>query len=75
MAVIIVLLIISVLNFELLNVIKPYLFITHMTKWREFMRDPVDYNSIINSGVILLAHIVALYSATLIIFNKKDIMT
>lgn len=75
MAVIIVLLIISVLNFELLNIIKPYLFVTHMTKWREFMRDPVDYASIINSGIILFAHIVAFYSATLIIFNKKDILT
>jgi ABC-2 type transport system permease protein len=75
MAVIIVFMIITILNFELLNAIKPYLFVTHMVKWREFMRDPVDYGSIINSGLVLLAHIIIFFGATLIIFNKKDILT
>ncbi len=75
MAVIIVFLIISVLNFELLNAIKPALFVTHMNKWREFMRDPLDYSNIITSAVILFAHIIILYAATIIIFNKKDILT
>jgi ABC-2 type transport system permease protein len=75
MAVIIVFLIITILNFELLNAIKPYLFVTHMVKWREFMRDPVNYANIINSGLVLMAHIIIFFAATVIIFNKKDVLT
>jgi ABC-2 type transport system permease protein len=75
MAVIIVFLIITVLNFELLNAIKPALFVTHMVKWREFMRDPLDYSNIITSALILFAHIIVFFAATNIIFNKKDVLT
>jgi ABC-2 type transport system permease protein len=75
MAVIIVFLIISILNFELLNAIKPALFVTHMVKWREFMRDPLNYANIITSAIILFAHVIVFFFATILIFNKKDILT
>lgn len=75
MAVIIVFIIISALPIEALEFIKPYLFTNHMIKWREFFGDPVGYDVIIESGLILLSHIVALFAVTTYIFNRKDILT
>lgn len=75
MAVLIVFLILSAINVDILRQIRPYLFVTHMTGWREFFTDPIDYKSIINSGVVLLAHVFVLFTATLLIFKRKDILT
>lgn len=75
MAVIIIFLIISALPIEFLANIKPYLFINHMNEWRAFMVDPVDYGQVINSGLVLIAHILGLYSITTYLFIKKDILS
>lgn len=37
--------------------------------------DPVGYDVIIESGLILLSHIVVLFAVTTYIFNRKDILT
>ncbi len=75
MAVIIIFLIISSIDIELLRQLRPYLFVTHMAKWSEFFREPVRIDEVIKSAVILLAHIIALFSLTLFIFKKKDILS
>ncbi|MCF8261752.1 MAG: ABC transporter permease [Melioribacteraceae bacterium] len=75
MAVIIIFIIISALPIEALDVIKPYLFTNHMNAWREFMSNPVDLPQIVNSGLILTAHIIGLYLLTLFIFKRKDILS
>ena len=75
MAVIIIFVIISALPIEALDVVKPFLFTNHMAEWRSFMGDPVDFESIITSGFVLLAHIVGFYLVTLYLFTKKDILT
>lgn len=75
MAVIIILVIVSALPIEILEPIKPYLFTNHMSKWSEFFGDPVDYTSVIESALILFAHIVGLFAITTYIFNRKDILT
>ncbi len=75
MAVIIIFLIISALQVDILQPIKPYLFVNHMAVWREFMSDPIDYAKVINSGLILVAHIVGFYLITLYSFIKKDILS
>ena len=75
MAVIIVFLIISALPIDFLQNIKPFLFTNHMTEWRAFMVDPVNYENVIYSGLVLVAHAIGLYSLTLYLFVKKDILS
>lgn len=73
MAIIIVFTIIGSLDVSVFDSIKPYLFTTHMASWRSFFEQPVPFDEILNSVVILLTHIVLLVGITLFKFNKKDI--
>ncbi len=75
MAIIIVFIIISAINIDFFQNIKPYLFTTYMQSWRLFFDKPVDYAEILKSTIILAGHIVVFFSAALIIFKKKDILT
>ena len=73
MAIIIIFTIIGSLDVTVFDSIKPYLFTTHMASWRSFFEQPVPFDEIMNSIVILLTHIVLLVGITLFKFNKKDI--
>lgn len=75
MGVIVVLTIFGNLDIPLFNLVKPYLFTTHMIAWKGFFDDPVPYTAIGNSVGILLIYIVLFLSATIVVFNKKDIHT
>lgn len=75
MAVIIVFIILSNIPIEILQNLKPYFFTTHLPQWDEFFNDPIDYNEIKKSALILIAHIIALYGLTTFIFLKKDILS
>lgn len=75
MGVIVVLTIFGNLDIPLFNLVKPYLFTTHMIAWKGFFDDPVPYTAIANSIGILLIYIVLFLSATIVVFNKKDIHT
>ena len=75
MAVIIVFIIISAINVNIFQTIKPYLFTNYMNAWRAFFDKPVDVADVIKSALVLLGHIVVFFSAALYIFKKKDILT
>lgn len=75
MAVIIIFIVLSALPIEALEPIKPYLFTNHMSQWRDFFTDPIDYSGILKSGAVLLAHIVGLFAITTYIFKRKDILS
>lgn len=75
MAVIIIFIILSALDIEGLRWIRPYLFVTHMTQWTSFFEDPIDFSKLINSVLVLSAHILGLFTITLIIFKRKDILS
>lgn len=75
MAVIIIFIILAALDIEGLRWIRPYLFVTHMTQWTLFFDDPIDYEKLLNSIYVLLAHIVSLFTVTFIIFKRKDILS
>ena len=75
MAIIIVFLIISAINISIFQDIKPYLFTNYMGAWKGFFDNPMDKYEIIKSSLILFGHIVVFYSAALIIFKRKDILT
>lgn len=73
MGVIIVLTIFSNLGLPVFDNIKPYLLTTHMIGWKGFFDNPVPYTSIAWSAGILVAYIVVLLTATVVLFNRKDI--
>ncbi|BDQ04407.1 ABC transporter permease subunit [Ignavibacterium sp.] len=75
MAVIIVFVIISAINVDLLQAIRPYLFTNYISSWQLFFDNPVDVNEILKSIGILVLHIAIFFGATLIIFKRKDILT
>lgn len=75
MAVIIIFIIMSAFDVEILRVMKPYLFTSYMMNWRDFFDDPINISKILKSVSILAGHILVLFSATSFIFNKKDILS
>ena len=87
MSVIIFLTILSTMNIPLFNIVKPYLFTTHMISWKEFFDIQVTESNeaivgsiqnkdrIIQSAVVLLIHIIVFVSAAIMVFKKKDILS
>lgn len=75
MAVIIVFIIISAIEINIFQTIKPYLFTTYMPSWKLFFDDNVNYQEIIKSCLILLIHILVFFGAAALIFKRKDILS
>ena len=75
MAIIIAFLIISAIDVDIFQKIKPFLFTNYMNSWRLLFDDPVDVPKIIQSSIILMGHIAVFFGAAVYVFNKKDILT
>ncbi|MCJ7552771.1 MAG: ABC transporter permease [Ignavibacteriaceae bacterium] len=75
MAVIIVFLVISALQVDFFTEIRPYLFTNYIMSWRLFFDDPIDFGEIIKAAAILIGHITLFFTAALLIFKRKDILT
>ncbi|MFZ6025599.1 MAG: ABC transporter permease [Bacteroidota bacterium] len=87
MSVIIFLTILSTMNIPVFNIVKPYLFTTHMISWKEFFDIQVTESNeailgsiqnkerILNSAIVLIIHIIVFVSAAIVVFKKKDILS
>ena len=75
MTVIIVFLIISNINIEFFQVVKPYLFTTYILDWREFFKNTLDIPVIMKAVSILFIHIIILFTLTAYLFKRKDILS
>lgn len=75
MAVIIVFLIISSIDLEFFNNIKPFMFTYYMLSWMDIFDDPINLPSIIQSGLILFGHIIVFLTITIFTFERKDILS
>ena len=75
MAVIIIFIILSAFDVEILRVLKPYLFTSYMMNWRDFFEDPINVTEVMKSVLVLAIHIMVFFAATSFIFNKKDILS
>jgi|APFre7841882590_1041340.scaffolds.fasta_scaffold04276_3 ABC-2 type transport system permease protein len=73
MAVVIVLLVIGNFPFDFFRMLSPYLFTTYMIFWQRFLDDPIPWQEIARSAMILGLHSVGLFSIAFIAFNRKDI--
>ncbi len=75
MTVIIVFLIISNINIEFFQAVKPYLFTTYILDWKEFFESTINIPAISKAVAILLGHIVILFTLTAYLFKRKDILS
>jgi ABC-2 type transport system permease protein len=75
MAIIIIFTIVGMFDLPSFDVIKPFLFTTHMIAWKNLFEDPVPVNDILFSVGILMVHIVLFLSISVYYFNRKDITT
>lgn len=73
MGIVVVLMILSNLQLPLFNLIKPYLFTTHMIGWKGFFDDPVPYAVIGRSAMVLVLYTIGFLGITIAYFNKKNI--
>lgn len=86
-SIVIVLTILSTMSIPMYNLIRPYLFTTHMVTWKEFfdlkvnaegetIMGTIQYpEKIIKSSLILLAHIIGFVWLSIYVFRKKDILS
>ncbi len=75
MAIVIVFTIIGMFDLPSFDVIKPFLFTTHMISWKNLFEDPVPVNDIIFSCVVLVVHIIIFLLASIYYFKRKDIQS
>ncbi len=75
MGIILLFTIIGSMDVPVFDVIRPFLFTTHMAAWRYFFDDPLNTTNIFYSITILVAHIVVLLAIAFYKFNKKDILS
>lgn len=75
MSIVIVFTILTTMDLPLFNLLKPYLFTSHMLGWKGFFDNPVNYGSVFKSAAILLLHIVGFVGATIFLFRKKDVLS
>ncbi len=87
MSIVIIFTILNTLNLPIFNVVKPYLFTSHMLGWKGFFDIKVDINNeqipgsienlpaVLKSALILFFHIIGFWLASIWVFRKKDIMS
>jgi ABC-2 type transport system permease protein len=75
MAIILFFTIIGTLDVPVFDNIRPFLFTSHMVAWRSFFEDPLPWETIRQSVIILVVHIAGLMGIAIYQFNKKDILS
>lgn len=75
MTVIIVFLILSNIQIEFFESLKPYLFTTYFTIWLKAFEEPIPWQLIARDGAILSGFSVGFYLVTWYIFVKKDVVS
>jgi len=73
--IVIVLTFISLFSIPVLNSLKPFLFSSYTSSWQSFFEYGQSNLEIVKDASILLLYIVGFYLATIIYFNKKDILS
>jgi len=73
MAVVIVFLVLGNFPFDFFRMLSPYLFTTYMIFWQRFFDDPIPWQEIAKSALILGLHNLGLFSIAFVVFTRKDI--
>ena len=75
MAIVIAFLIISKTPFRLFKKISPFLFTTYVDGWIKAFQEPIPWNEIIASSLVLTIYLLGFFLLSLLVFNKKDILS
>jgi ABC-2 type transport system permease protein len=73
MSTVIIFTVLSTFDLPVFDVLKPFMFTTHMIVWRSLFEQPVSWPDILVSCGIMLAHIIGFYFIGYYYFKKKDI--
>jgi ABC-2 type transport system permease protein len=73
MAIVIIFFVIGNFPFDFFQAIKPYLFTTYMSFWQQFLDEPIPWQEISRSAMILGLYNVSLFLAAFIVYRRKDI--
>lgn len=73
MAVVVVFLVIGNFPLDFFRSIKPYLFTTYLTFWQRFLDDPIPWQQVGSSAVVLGLHSILLFLIALGVYARKDI--
>jgi len=73
MAVVVVFFLLGNFPFDFFRTLSPYLFTTYMTFWQRFLDDPIPWQEIARSALILGLHNIGLFLIAFVAYNRKDI--
>ena len=73
MAIVIVFLVIGNFPFDFFRMLSPYLFTTYMIFWQRFLDDPIPWQEIGRSALILGLHSIGLFLIAFVVYQRKDI--
>jgi ABC-2 type transport system permease protein len=73
MAVVVVFFVLGNFPFDFFRTLNPYLFTTYMTFWQRFFDDPIPWQEIARSAVILGLHNIGLFLIAFVAYSRKDI--
>lgn len=74
-AVLVVSLILSVIQIEALETVRPYLFTTYFDVFFAPFADPIPWREIVHKSLYLGGYIIGFYMLSLLVFIRKDILT
>jgi len=75
MAIVIACLVISKTPFRFFKEISPFLFTTYVDGWLKAFQEPIPWNEIITSSLIMAIYLLGFFALSLIVFNRKDILS
>jgi ABC-2 type transport system permease protein len=73
MSTIIIFTVIGTFDLPVYDVLRPFMFTTHMIAWRNLFENEVPWSEIYTSCAIMLAHILGFTALGIYLFNKKEI--
>jgi ABC-2 type transport system permease protein len=73
MAVVVVFFVLGNFPFDFFRTLSPYLFTTYMIFWQRFLDDPIPWQEIAKSAIILGLHDIGLFLIAFVAYNRKDI--
>lgn len=75
MSIIILFTIIGTMEIPIFDVVRPFLFTTHMIVWRSLFENPVPLQQLWISTGVMLGHILLFLSVAVFYFKNKDILS
>jgi ABC-2 type transport system permease protein len=73
MAVVVVFFVLGNFPFDFFRTLNPYLFTTYMTFWQRLLDDPIPWQEIARSALILGLHNIGLFLIAFVAYSRKDI--